>query len=200
LFKALINFSVTINFIALHLISSLSLFLSLLLSSKLIVLKKRNLFLQNRSRFIFYFLFWFQFLHQTFVDVSCFNYDLVLDLSWLQKYNSDINWKKEIFTSWSVTQFLIAVLTQNATAQFLIAVSIISATVLIFDVKLIIMRFIILFSEFTSHQNDENSELLSLNVNSQNYINLFNDLYAFKIYKQHFVIKKIIFVNIIDTN
>jgi hypothetical protein len=70
--------------------------LSLLLSLKLIVLKKRNLFCRTDQDLFFYFLFWFQFLHWVFVDVSCFNYDLVLDLSWLQKYNSDINWRKNL--------------------------------------------------------------------------------------------------------
>ncbi len=58
------------------------------------------------------------------------------------------------------------------------------------------MKLTVLFSDFMSQKENENSELWSLNVNSQDYVNLSDDHYVFKIYKQCLVTEKIIFISI----
>jgi len=188
LFKALIDSGATTNFIALRLISPLSLIPAFALTSGIDSLEGKELVPAGQAKaYSLTFSLDSSPYTELFVGVPCSDYDLVLGLSWLRKYNPDINWKEGTFTPRLIAQSSVAVPSQGATAQSLVAVPAQGATALTPE-------------QTMSHQDDEDPELWPLNVNSQDYADLPDDLHASEVYKQRLATEKITFAGTIDEN
>ncbi len=187
-FKALVDSGATTNFIALHHVSPLSLTPVFTLTSGIDSLVGKELVLVGQAKaYSFSFDLDSSPYTELFVGAPYADYNLVLGLPWLRKHNPDINWKKGTLTPRPDTQPLVLSLLRKLQPCPL-------------SWKPTAVRATALSLEPMPHQDDEDRELWPLDVDSQDYADVPDDLYASEVYKQRLATEKVTFAGTTSIN